>query len=85
LLPIQVNGAEMRITRNLYMALEHIRDDHVDLTLWIDALCINQSDNEEKGEQVIHMTEIYTNAEQTIVWLGPAENDSNQIIGVSTG
>jgi hypothetical protein len=41
--------------------------------IWIDALCINQSDNVEKAIQVPLMGSIYTNARQVIVWLGLEE------------
>lgn len=43
--PIQLNGVEVPKTRNLHVALEHIRDDFEERTFWIDALCINQEDN----------------------------------------
>lgn len=38
--------------------------------LWIDAICINQKDDEEKSSQVGIMRQIYERAFQTIVWLG---------------
>lgn len=40
---------ELRITQNLYAALLQLQDSDIARTLWIDAVCINQSDNEEKG------------------------------------
>jgi hypothetical protein len=43
--------------------------------LWIDAICINQSDNEEKSQQVRLMGEIYSKAEVVRVWLGPSTED----------
>lgn len=38
--------------------------------LWIDAICINQSDADEKSQQVRMMTEIYARASLTFVWVG---------------
>lgn len=38
--------------------------------LWIDALCIDQSDISERGHQVSIMTQIYSSAMSVIVWLG---------------
>ncbi|MCJ1258316.1 hypothetical protein MMC24_006148 [Lignoscripta atroalba] len=84
LVPIKVNGAEVLVTSNLRTALEYIRDRDVDETLWIDAICINQGDNTENGDQVAHMREIYENAETTIVWLGPAGDDSDLVIAEFT-
>lgn len=39
--------------------------------IWIDAVCINQSDGNEKMQQIGRMAEIYRLARQVIVWLGP--------------
>lgn len=41
------------------------------IPIWIDAICINQSDDAEKGEQVPLMKRIYTCATEVCVWLGP--------------
>lgn len=38
--------------------------------LWVDAICINQSDNKEKGLQVAMMAEIYRTAKSVLIWLG---------------
>jgi hypothetical protein len=40
--------------------------------IWIDALCINQRDDEEKNIQVMNMINIYRQASQVLVWFGPA-------------
>ncbi|KAF5649059.1 Het6 heterokaryon incompatibility protein [Fusarium tjaetaba] len=39
--------------------------------LWVDAICINQSDVEERGHQVALMREIYSNCQRDIAWLDP--------------
>lgn len=79
LIPIYVNGHEMHITRNLHIALEHIRRENAKVIIWVDAVCINQRDDEEKGTQVQQMKTIYADAVRSIVWLGPAENDSDAV------
>lgn len=43
---------------------------------WVDAICINQNSNEEKGPQVAHMGEIYTNAERVLACVGESTADS---------
>jgi Heterokaryon incompatibility protein (HET) len=78
-IPIYVNGQEVLVTRNLCTALEHICKEEEELIIWVDAICINQCDDKEKDEQVKQMKDIYANAKSTIVWLGPAENDSDKI------
>lgn len=40
--------------------------------LWIDAICIDQDNKEERAQQVTLMREIYRRASQVLVWLGPA-------------
>lgn len=50
--------------------------------LWVDALCINQDDPEERGEQVVNMASIYRTAEAVIAWLG--ESDSGTKIVMET-
>ena len=42
--------------------------------LWIDQICINQTDSKEKDVQVKMMTRIYDQSHKTIVWLGNPEN-----------
>ncbi|KAK4112503.1 HET-domain-containing protein [Canariomyces notabilis] len=63
----------LAITESLHTALLHFRDASTSVWLWIDQICINQRDGNEKGQQVRLMGSIYTRAEQVLVWLGPAE------------
>ena len=76
----ELNGHEVKITENLAMALEHIQEELDEVTLWIDALCIDQSNVEEKSAQVQRMRDIYAAAEYTLVWLGPAAEISDVIM-----
>lgn len=38
--------------------------------MWVDAVCINQADDNEKSAQVAMMDTIYTNCQKTVIWLG---------------
>jgi hypothetical protein len=72
---IVVNGHKVCITPNLYAALEHLRDLFSTAVLWVDAVCINQSDVRERNHQVSQMAMIYAAADEVISWLGePADN-----------
>lgn len=42
--------------------------------LWIDALCINQRDIQERSHQVKHMAMIYRSAKHVLIWLGEWPN-----------
>jgi len=44
--------------------------------LWIDALCINQRDIQERSHQVQHMATIYRSAKSVVIWLGEWPNDA---------
>jgi hypothetical protein len=69
---LQCDGQHLRITRNVDVMLRHLRKPYKRRNLWIDALCINQSDDIEKAKQVRAMGAIYECAEKVRVWLGPA-------------
>lgn len=58
------------ITDNLARALRRLRHRAEPKDLWIDAICINQSDLEERSQQVAYMGEIYNRAYRVIIWLG---------------
>ncbi|KAK2597728.1 hypothetical protein N8I77_012493 [Diaporthe amygdali] len=65
------------IRENLRQALMHLRRADQPRTLWIDALCINQDDVDERNEQVRHMDAIYRMASRVMVWLGPESINSD--------
>jgi len=65
-----VGNVKVTIRRNLRQALWHLRRDDENKVIWIDALCINQDDDEEKGIQVQMMDRIFQEAKRVAVWLG---------------
>jgi hypothetical protein len=82
---ITFNGiASFRVTKNLFDALKHLRKEgeltDEPTTLWIDALCIYQKDNNKKNVQVKLIGNIYKTATETCIWLGAATDDSNKAI-----
>lgn len=80
-LPITVNGRAFEITYNLHEFLMQFRErDEPDAwrgPFWIDALCINQEDNEEKSVQVNIMGDIYMHTVCCIAWLSEEEEESH--------
>ncbi|KAK8183560.1 heterokaryon incompatibility protein-domain-containing protein, partial [Phyllosticta capitalensis] len=64
------NGVEMRITKSLHDALCNARKEGETLTIWADAVCINQKDVAEKSVQVALMREIYARANGLFIWIG---------------
>jgi len=73
-LPIQVGDGQFNVTTNLDSALRYIRLPDRERVIWVDAICINQRDLQEKGSQVEMMRQIYTTAVQVLVWLGEEGN-----------
>ncbi|KAH7418989.1 heterokaryon incompatibility protein-domain-containing protein [Cadophora sp. MPI-SDFR-AT-0126] len=70
--PISLSGHPHIVTTNLASALRHLRLPDRARTLWVDALCIDQTNVKERSEQVSLMREIYDSggSRKVIVWLG---------------
>jgi hypothetical protein len=67
---------ELAVTQNLYTAFLHLQESDLSRVHWVDAICINQMDENEKEHQIQFMAAIYAKASRVIVWLGEAqEND----------
>lgn len=78
--PITIKGNVVSVTKNLETALRHIRYPDRPRTLWVDAVCINQQNIQERNHQVRSMGDIYSTASQVLVWLGPSgENEFKAI------
>ena len=75
-----VPSKRISITKNLAEALPYLRGATKPRTLWIDAICIDQKNGKEKGEQVSRMAEIYKSSSQVLVWLGPEMSASSAVI-----
>lgn len=73
----------VNITANLGAVLRDIRDMNKVLTIWVDALCINQDDIFERNQQVRIMGEIYRQASSTIIYLGPTSQDIDLLFDTS--
>ena len=67
---IQLDGRPFQITNNLYIALTYLRKDNEDRCIWIDAICIDQLDIQERSSQVAQMQQIYRLARTVVVFLG---------------
>jgi hypothetical protein len=67
---IIVDGKRFSIRQNLFDFLAIARLTLSYTWLWIDALCIDQSNTLERNHQVLQMGRIYTGAAKVLVWLG---------------
>lgn len=73
---IEFEGQNKGITRSLETALQHLRSPERSVIMWIDQICINQDDPDEKALQIPLMSRIYEYALNTAIWLGPSTLDS---------
>ncbi|WQF82327.1 Putative heterokaryon incompatibility [Colletotrichum destructivum] len=72
---ITVNRRRLPITKSLFHAMNHLRRD-TGRILWVDAVCIDQSNVAERGHQVGQMGDVYREAEQVLIWLGPSSYET---------
>lgn len=68
------------MTQNLACALSYLRYQDSERVLWIDAICANQKDLQERSQQVKRMASIYSIAQRVVVWLGEEESDSTLVL-----
>lgn len=68
--PLICSGHTMDITVSLHDALTDLRHRRRKRVLWVDAVCIDQADNDEKGQQVKLMGSIYSRARRVLIYLG---------------
>jgi hypothetical protein len=77
---IEVNGNELPVTKNLENALQHMRDQIAERTMWIDAICVDQENEGERSQQVQLMVDIYKNAFGVHVWLDSLDSRSDRAL-----
>ncbi|KAI0443706.1 heterokaryon incompatibility protein-domain-containing protein [Xylaria telfairii] len=58
-------------TRNCWELLRFARLPHITRHIWVDAICINQSNMKERTQQVAKMGRIYKDSLRVVVYLGP--------------
>ena len=80
MIPMLLNEADTNVTSNLAAALRALRSPEVPRLIWVDALCINQADCDEKSRQVQLMSRIYGAAAEVIIWLGEASAEDETVI-----
>ncbi|TVY33062.1 Heterokaryon incompatibility protein 6,OR allele, partial [Lachnellula occidentalis] len=77
-----LNGKECRTTSSALVALKGLRSRWRKKKFWIDAICIDQSSDADKAEQIAIMAGIYRNAKQVTVWLG-SDQDSTLALSLA--
>ena len=79
--PITINVGRqgndiLAVTQNLGSALRHLRSADKPRIFWVDAICVNQQDLDERSRQVEKMGSIFRLASRVVAWLGDEKDDS---------
>ncbi|KAH7390249.1 heterokaryon incompatibility protein-domain-containing protein [Cadophora sp. MPI-SDFR-AT-0126] len=69
-LDTQTSPRPLAVRPNLIAALHRLRSETEDVWLWVDAICINQKDNNEKNNQLPKMPDIYRSSWNVTIWIG---------------
>ncbi|KAL2110161.1 hypothetical protein VUR80DRAFT_1496 [Thermomyces stellatus] len=81
--PILVNNSLFFIRENLHSFLKVLAGSaYRDVYFFADAICINQDDIPERNAQVQCMGDLYAQAEEVLVWLGPGTAESDFIFDI---
>jgi hypothetical protein len=70
---VRIDGRDLKIKSNLYNFLCYFRRDAAvskDTYIWVDQICIDQLNLDERNQQVRFMSEIYKNCTFVTAWLG---------------
>ncbi|KAL5325717.1 hypothetical protein ACEPPN_006847 [Leptodophora sp. 'Broadleaf-Isolate-01'] len=67
---IIIDGKPFQVTTNLARALRHLRAREKPRRLWVDAICIDQRNAEERSSQILLMRDVFQRASKVVVWLG---------------
>ncbi|KAK7181655.1 hypothetical protein DPSP01_012727 [Paraphaeosphaeria sporulosa] len=84
---IALNGIVIRIRKNLFDFLDMYAHEQPDECkyLWIDQLCIDQNNTQERNHQVGIMHRIYAEAYEVVAWLGLDEDGSERVMKCLSG
>ena len=80
---VKVNGFLLGVRMNLHNFLMIMQKDTQfceTKLLWIDQICIDQSNVRERNHQVGQMSEIYKTAAEVLIWLGPGTSHSRSLV-----
>ena len=67
---ILLDGGPFQVRDNLFRFLKAFRSRYQPRVIWLDAICINQDDIQERSHQVQEMKRIYSGAKCVYSWLG---------------
>ena len=76
---VNIDGYHFEVTTNLFSSFYYLRRQGETRAFWIDSICIDQDDTDERSSQVQLMRDIYKSARRAVVWLGDETLWSNRL------
>ncbi|GKT66487.1 LOW QUALITY PROTEIN: heterokaryon incompatibility protein [Colletotrichum tofieldiae] len=80
---ISLDNKPLPIGNNLQSAFLHLRQNIGVSWFWVDAVCIDQNNHEERNWQAAQMRDIFALAGLVHIWLGPCGNDSELVMDMA--
>lgn len=81
--PLSINGITLSLRRSCHYVLWQARAHVGGSFIWIDSICIDQENLQEKGHQVRIMGSIYASADLVLVCIGPGTEDIDTITALA--
>ncbi|KAG7284189.1 hypothetical protein NEMBOFW57_010552 [Staphylotrichum longicolle] len=78
---LAIGGNQYLVNAAAASALQHLQSKDEEIYVWIDQICINQTDAAEKSVQVQQMRRIYSEASLVVAWLGDTADSSDLLLG----
>jgi hypothetical protein len=76
-----LDGHAFRVRKNLWQALRNLRTG-TERAIWVDAICVDQTNLRERNHQVAQMSQIFSRAKNVLIWLG-SDDEQNSAASVA--
>lgn len=77
---IDCSGFNIPVSTNCLSALRRLRSDLEEFVIWVDAVCIDQNNDDEKAQQIPMMKDVFMSANTTYIWLGEGDSTKTRAI-----
>lgn len=80
--PVLINDKRLDVSLNLWNFLQNYRHTAGERIIWIDQICINQEDEEERVQQIGQMCAIYERASMDLFWIGEPDEQTEEVMSL---
>lgn len=78
---VYVNGCKLDVPLSAEVVLRRLRHAVDERTVWIDSLCIDQTNMDDRNYQVQLMCDIYSSTATGLIWLGEDSGEAKDTFG----